>query len=755
MGALQTLRLAAGQPLPYDLLEEAGAGGMGTVYRAREHASGRIVALKLLRADAGDLTRFAHEAHVLAKLAHPGIVEYVAHGVTGAGQPWLAMEWLEGETLHHALKRGTLSVREALRMARSVADALATAHEAGVVHRDLKPSNVFLVRDGRLKLLDFGIAKSMDLTGLTHTGELVGTPAYMSPEQARGEAVDGRTDLFALGCIIFRCITGKLPFEGADMLAIATKLALEQAPLLSDVDPTVPAPLGRLVAALLEKNRADRPRDAARLRDWFDAIGRGEELPPSIPTPTWRDGPSRERVFSSEAPGSTLPSPSARKPVEVPVLQLSARTSGALDKTHLDVRTHEPPAEPEKPRTSPALSRAKTSPAGPRRRSLTVGLIAGCAASASVALAAVLFLQPRSGAGVGPPIATTTNRSSAAAAQPAAQGDMLGDSDRAALARGCRQLSGVLTAGQLANGGFASETRQDATAWDTAQQLFAIVDAHRACGGVGAAPIAAAAAALANLRAGSQWRDAQANPSKDITSRGETPCNAWTLLALSGAAEALNDATLAESATQARDDLLRARMPDGGFRYFRISATGEAATYSTVMANWALLDGRAADAGLDVTPGVIWLERAMPSEAMRMPGLAEQATWVLARAFHRGHGDAGTRDTLRAAARNLVVRCELTDDGACMRPINDSARIENGSGHLWTLWHPWATLASYTLAEADGLGLEPDLRRRLAAVARWGIAELGGQMDGLSIADTYKVAEYLVVISEILLARRQ
>jgi serine/threonine protein kinase len=734
MGASETIRLAARQALPYELLEATGAGGMGTVYRAREHASGRIVALKVLRADAGDLTRFALEARMLAKLAHPGIVEYVAHGVTADGQPWLAMEWLEGETLDHSLERGTLSVDETLRVARSVADALAAAHEAGVVHRDLKPSNVFLVCDGRVKLLDFGIAKSIDVTGLTHTGELVGTPAYMSPEQARGEAVDGRADLFALGCIVFRCITGKVPFDGADLMAIATKLALEQAPLLSDFDPTVPARLDRLEAALLEKDPGDRPRDAARVRDSFDAIARGDELPLStIAAPTRREGRPRARVSSSEGLGSTLPSP------------------GAPNKAR---------AEPEKPRVSAGQTEgrertqapASSAPAGPRRRSLTVGLIAGCVGLAGIALAA-LFLQPRSGAGAGT-ATTTTPTSSAAGPRPAALGDILGDSDRAALARGCRQLSAVLTAGQFANGGFASETHQDPTGWDTAQQLFAIVDARRACGGVGAAPIAAAAAALAKLRVSPPGRNAKANRSKDITDRDKTPSNAWTLLALSGAAEALSDPAVTESATQARDDLMRARTPDGGFRYFRISATGEAATYSTVMASWALLDGRAADAGLDVAPGVIWLERAMPSEAMRVPGLAEQATWVLARAFQRGRGDAGTRETLRAAAGDLVIRCEL-DDGACMRPINDSARIElTDGGHLWTLWHPWATLASYTLAEADGLGLEPELRRRLTAVARWGIAQLRGQMDGLTIADAYKVAEYVVVISEILLLRR-
>jgi hypothetical protein len=128
---------------------------------------------------------------------------------------------------------------------------------------------------------------------------------------------------------------------------------------------------------------------------------------------------------------------------------------------------------------------------------------------------------------------------------------------------------------------------------------------------------------------------------------------------------------------------------------------------------------------------------------------------VVARARALGLGDERTTTVLRAAARDIVDRCELTEDGSCTRPINDTGRIDltDGSGHLSTLWHPWATLASYTLAADDGLGLDADLRRRLASVARWGIAELRGQMDGLSTADAYKIAEYLLVVSEILLPR--
>ncbi len=183
---------------------EAGRGGMGTVFRARDAASGERVALKLLRdLSADDAERFARESAVLAELRHPAIVRYIAHGITGSGQPYLAMQWLEGETLAQRLARGPLPPADAAVLLLRAAEGLAHAHERRVLHRDIKPSNLFLEAGdpARAMLVDFGVARWIDdRHPITTTGALVGTPGYMAPEQARGSReLDPRTDVFALG----------------------------------------------------------------------------------------------------------------------------------------------------------------------------------------------------------------------------------------------------------------------------------------------------------------------------------------------------------------------------------------------------------------------------------------------------------------------------------------------------------------------------------------------------------------------------
>jgi serine/threonine protein kinase len=177
----------------FTLEAEAGRGGMGTVYRASDATTGRPVALKLLHAVTSPQVamRFNREAVLLQGLHHPAIVSYVAHGTTGPGQPYLAMEWLEGEDLTHRLKREPLSLSEAVSLLRRAAEGLATAHRQGIVHRDLKPSNLFL-REGRpedVVLLDFGLARHAvpSLLEVTGTGMVVGTPGYMAPEQASSQ----------------------------------------------------------------------------------------------------------------------------------------------------------------------------------------------------------------------------------------------------------------------------------------------------------------------------------------------------------------------------------------------------------------------------------------------------------------------------------------------------------------------------------------------------------------------------------------
>jgi serine/threonine-protein kinase len=249
---------------PYELLSEAGVGAMGSVYRAREQATGRIVAVKLL-SGAGDMARFAVEIDVLSKLSHPNIVGYVAHGATEDGRTYLVMEWLDGETLATKLSAQTngekLDLRTSIDIAQKIATGLAAAHEKGVVHRDIKPSNVLLTRDGAVKILDFGIARSTasTTTKLTRSGQLVGTPGYISPEQVRGvRTIDARADLFALGCVLFRCIMGRPPFEGDDALQLLHAVVHAPTPKLA----SAPAALDLLVTELLEKDPAKRPPSA-------------------------------------------------------------------------------------------------------------------------------------------------------------------------------------------------------------------------------------------------------------------------------------------------------------------------------------------------------------------------------------------------------------------------------------------------------------------------------------------------------------
>src|SRR5262245_3419390 len=216
----------------------AGAGGMGTVYRARDTETDRMVALKLLQGGGHlhDAERFAREARLLSELAHPGIVAYLAHGVTEAGQPYLAMEWLDGEDLAMRLERGALPVTDALVLVRRAAEALAVAHARGVVHRDLKPSNLFL-RGGevaRLALLDFGIARRTSVSQvLTGTGLVIGTPAYMAPEQARGERLlTPAADIFSLGCVLFECLTEQPPFAAGYAVAVLARIICDEPPRL-------------------------------------------------------------------------------------------------------------------------------------------------------------------------------------------------------------------------------------------------------------------------------------------------------------------------------------------------------------------------------------------------------------------------------------------------------------------------------------------------------------------------------------------
>jgi tRNA A-37 threonylcarbamoyl transferase component Bud32/tetratricopeptide (TPR) repeat protein len=259
----------------FELVRVAGSGGMATVWIAHDRAAGIDVAVKVQRprfepndeAAATAAARFDRESRVLAEMRHPAIVRYVAHGLESAGERWLAMEWVEGESLHERLKRGPLTIPQSMELARRLAEGLAYAHQAGVVHRDVKPSNVLLEGSDprRPKLVDFGLARPAGPSELTATQAFVGTPGYVAPEQARGLAhVDGRADLFSLGCVVFACVSGRrVVGPDDDLVAALAKTLLEEPPRLATLRPHVPPALDDLVARLLNKDPDGRPRSAA------------------------------------------------------------------------------------------------------------------------------------------------------------------------------------------------------------------------------------------------------------------------------------------------------------------------------------------------------------------------------------------------------------------------------------------------------------------------------------------------------------
>jgi serine/threonine protein kinase len=316
----------------YLIRKVLGTGAMGIVFEAQDLHLKRLVALKVMKpslAAHDDFhRRFLREAQLAAAIDHEHIVTIYQVGEDG-GIPFLAMKLLQGEALEDRLRRGggRLPLDEVPRIGREIAEGLAAAHAKGLVHRDIKPANIWLEegRD-RVKIVDFGLARGSGADAhFTQAGAVIGTPSYMAPEQANGEEVDSRCDLFSLGAILYRCCTGQLPFDGKDTMAVLLALATKTPVPPRKIEPRVPAALSNLVMRLLAKDRDDRIQTAREVVTMLEAIERGETAEPEREQPA---APPRTKP-SKPSPAKQVPPPEkeeAKKPSK------KVRPSGARKK---------------------------------------------------------------------------------------------------------------------------------------------------------------------------------------------------------------------------------------------------------------------------------------------------------------------------------------------------------------------------------------------------------------------------------------
>ncbi|WP_310568909.1 serine/threonine-protein kinase [Gemmatimonas sp.] len=262
----------------YRIISRLGHGGMGVVYEAFDTRLQRPVALKFLSPhlthDRHAQRRFETEARAAAALDHPNICSVSEIGTTDGGERFLVMPLCIGETLHERIARGPLDIPDAVEIAVQISRGLAKAHDAGIVHRDIKPSNLFITHDGVVKILDFGIAKLLDQAIVLTGGGLLGTPAYMSPEQVRGERIDAGTDVWAVGVVLYEMLTGERPFHARGAALLARIAHAEPAPL-PNFRADLPDALDTLIRRALSKKRADRPSSMRDIERELVALGVG------------------------------------------------------------------------------------------------------------------------------------------------------------------------------------------------------------------------------------------------------------------------------------------------------------------------------------------------------------------------------------------------------------------------------------------------------------------------------------------------
>ncbi|MFL5951426.1 MAG: protein kinase domain-containing protein [Gaiellaceae bacterium] len=290
----------------YELEELVGHGGMSSVYKARDSLLERHVALKVLHeqysSDDDFVERFKREARSVAQLQHPNIVTVIDRGEE-EGRQFIVFEYIDGENLkEHVVRKGRLEVRDALEIAIEVARGLAFAHDQGLIHRDVKPQNILLNGDGRAKVTDFGIARTVDVDGMTQTGTVLGTSNYIAPEQASGQPVDAHSDVYALGVVLYELLAGEVPFPGETFVAVAMKHMHEPAPNLLDVRGDVPLRVAAAVDRALEKDPEQRfptmDAFAAELEACLAELDRESDGGETMVLPSARRAPQPRRQVS-------------------------------------------------------------------------------------------------------------------------------------------------------------------------------------------------------------------------------------------------------------------------------------------------------------------------------------------------------------------------------------------------------------------------------------------------------------------------
>ena len=330
----------------YRLERRLGVGGMATVQLAMDTRLERHVAVKLLAEhlaqDSSFVSRFRREALAAARLVHPNVVQVFDFGADQAsGRPFIVMEWVDGPSCAEILRElGRLDPADAVSILGQACRGLDYAHRNGVVHRDVKPGNLLRGRDGgQVKLADFGIAKATEHSDMTKVGSVLGTAAYLSPEQARGEPAGPPADLYALGVVSYQLLAGRLPYESASLTDLARQQDTVAPPLLHELDPAIPRPLALVVARALEREPADRFPDAASMEQALEGAMRGIEPPEPTSATRALDDTGATRVLDGTAQTTPL-----------------ERTQAAPRRRRLEPIDEPPPAPPRRQSARPAAT---------------------------------------------------------------------------------------------------------------------------------------------------------------------------------------------------------------------------------------------------------------------------------------------------------------------------------------------------------------------------------------------------------------